>query len=416
MSITISNPSIVHTFGNVACSAINYIESFFPEGFFTKTHIATKMAHRQLDPFRAKTGFWKNKKPMLVLRPRIDFDGSSNWFYGSTMMSRVTHASSPMEFGDLVTVMHDDQNGVSVRFLWNRYKVLYDISIILDTYNQQINIMNDLRNRLNIDWPYRPDTLLEAYIPKSIIYSVAEHMGIDKHDTPTILDYLNTISEAPITYKLHRSSGKHEFFMLYPTRLELFSSDLTPDDGESRGIISDTFTITLSLSVEFNAVGVWYTFLNDGKEIKQQAPMDDVCLSRDGDRIIPITSIPLGYDLNLKGGWAILESPFYFPDDAGQDGIDKTDISPILDKPSVKALIRHNQEMHIPLEQFLDFRCFAGNKEIPRGINGFDISFTDKCVYTYNPKEKMSYRLFVLINTLAINNMATEITNFNNRQ
>ena len=123
MSITISNPSIVHTFGNVACVAINYIESFFPENFFTKTHIATKMAHRQLDPFRARTGFWKNKKPMLVLRPRIDFDGSSNWFYGSTMMTRVTHSDSPMEFCDLVEVMHDDENRVSVQYIWNRYKV-----------------------------------------------------------------------------------------------------------------------------------------------------------------------------------------------------------------------------------------------------------------------------------------------------
>ena len=285
MSITISNPSIVHTFGNVACVAINYIESFFPENFFTKTHIATKMAHRQLDPFRARTGFWKNKKPMLVLRPRIDFDGSSNWFYGSTMMSRVTHSDSPMEFCDLVEVMHDDENCVSVQFIWNRYKVLYDISIIIDTYNQQVNIMNDLRNRLNIDWPYRNDTLLEAYIPKSVIYAVADQVGISRDDTPTLLDYLNTISEVPITYKLHKSSGRQEFFMLYPTRVEIFSSDLTPDDGETRGIIADTYTITLTLSIEFNAVGVWYLFMDDGRQERIHAPMDEIC-TMNGDNII----------------------------------------------------------------------------------------------------------------------------------
>lgn len=408
MSVTISNPSIVHTFGNVACVAINYIESFFPRDFFNKTHIATKMAHRQLDPFRARTGFWKNKKPMLVLRPRIDFDGSSNWFYGSTMMNRVTHSSSPMEFGDLVEMLHDDGDEVSIRFLWNRYKVLYDVSIIVETYNQQINIMNDLRNRLNIDWPYRDDTLLEAYIPKSIIYAIADYVGIEKTNTGEILDFLNTYSEVPITYKLHESSGRQEFFMLYPTRVEMFSSDLTPDDGETRGIISDTFTITLSLSIEFNAVGVWYLFMNDAREVMTHAPMDDLCT---GDNIIPISTIPIGYDLHLSGGWRILESPLYFPD-VNRSDIDKTDISTILDKPSIKALIKHNREMNIPLEQFLDFRCFCGNREIPRGVNGFDISFEDKCIYTYNPRDKISYRLFVLFNSLAVNNMATEITNF----
>ena len=85
---------------------------------------ANYMGFKKIDTIRARTGFWKNKKPMLVLRPRIDFDGSSNWFYGSTMMTRVTHSDSPMEFCDLVEVMHDDENRVSVQYIWNRYKVL----------------------------------------------------------------------------------------------------------------------------------------------------------------------------------------------------------------------------------------------------------------------------------------------------
>lgn len=410
MSLTISNPSIVHTFGNVACVAMNYIQSFFPEDFFTKTHISTKMSHRQLNVYRAGTGFWKNKKPMLVLRPRIDFDSSSNWFYGSAMMSRMTHSSSPMEFGDLVPIIHDPDNAVDVQFLWNRYRIVYDVAIIVDTYNSQINIMNDLRNRLNIDCPYRIKTVLEAYIPKSVIFSIADYMRIDHNDTATILEYLNTVSSVPITYKLHDGSGTEEFFMLYPTSVESISSDLTPDDGETRGIISDTFTISLSLSMEFNAVGVWYTFMMDGDDVKRQAPMDNI-VGNNGERIIPISSIPLGYDLGLEAGWKILESPFYFPNNV-VNGVDETDISSILDRSSVKALIEHHTQMHIPLEQFLDFRVFRGNKEIPRGVKGFDISLEKKCIYTYNPAPEIQHRLFVLINSLAINNMATEIMNY----
>lgn len=410
MSLTISNPSIVHTFGNVACVAMNYIQSFFPEDFFTKTHISTKMSHRQLNVYRAGTGFWKNKKPMLVLRPRIDFDSSSNWFYGSAMMSRMTHSSSPMEFGDLVPIIHDPENAVDVQFLWNRYRIVYDVAIIVDTYNAQINIMNDLRNRLNIEYPYRIKTVLEAYIPKSVIFSIADYMEIDHNDTAKILEYLNTVSTVPITYKIHDGSGTEEFFMMYPTSIESIATDLTPDDGETRGIIADTFTISLSLSMEFNAVGVWYTFMMDGYDVKRMAPMDNIA-GNNGERIIPVSSIPLGYNLGLEAGWKILESPFYFTS-VPEDQVDETDISSILDMYSVKTLIEHHTKMHIPLEEFLQFRVFKGDKEIPRGVNGFDISLEKKCVYTYHPQANIQYRLFVLINSLAINDMATEIMNY----
>ena len=409
MSLTISNPSITHTFGNVACVAIDYIQSFFPSNYFTKTHISTKMANRQLDAFRAKKGFWKNKKPMLVLRPRIEYDDSGKWFYGSTMVNRVTNSFSPMEFADLVPLTHDPEHGAGLHFLWNRYKIIYDIVIIVDTYNKQINIMNDLKNRLNIEWPFLLRTNLEAYIPKTAIYNIADHMHIDRNDTAGILDYMNTYSATPITYKLHNGNGHDEFFMLYPTNIETISSDLSADDGETRGIISDTYTINLALSMEFYGVSAWYTFIGDKNDCIIRAPYDED-LSKNNGRIIPISTIPLDYDLGLEKGWKILSSPFYFAE--AKTNLDITDISSILDSGSLKAIINHHRKNNIPLEPFVQFRCFKGRQELPRGVKGFDIDFDKKCIYTYNPEGNVSYRLFVLINSLSINNMATEITNF----
>lgn len=408
MSVVLSNPSITHTFGNVACVAIDYIQSFFPSNFFTKTHISTKMAHRQLDAFRAKTGFWKNKKPMLILRPRIEYDDSSKWFYGSTMTNRALVSSNHMEFADLVPLIHDMDHGVGLHFLWNRYKIIYDIVIVVDTFNKQINIMNDLKNRLNIEAPNYLKTNLEAYIPRTSIYSTADYLGIHHEDTPTILEYMNTYSATPITYKLHNGKGHDEFFMMYPTSIETICSDLTAEDGETRGIISDTYTISLAMSMEFYGVSAWYTFLGDKKDHVMRAPYDDDMDKH--DRIIPISSIPLGYNLDLDKGWKILSSPFYFAE--AKTNLDVTDISSILDAPSIKALINHHRRNNIPLDPFIRFRCFKNRQELPRGVKGFDIDLDKKCIYTYNPEGNISYRLFVLINSLAINNMATEITNF----
>lgn len=409
MSVTISNPSITHTFGNVACAAIDYIQSFFPNNYFNKVHMSTKMAHRQLDAFRAKSGFWKNKKPMLILKPRIELDDSSKWFYGSTMTSRVTHGTSPMEFADLVPLVHSPDYGVGLHFLWNRYRIIYDVVIVVDTYNKQINIANDLKNRLNIEAPYMLNTCLEAYIPKTSVYTIADHMKIDRDDTGEILRFMNTYSASPITYKLHNGSNRDEFFMLYPTNIETIATDLQLDDGETRGIIADTYTIGLSLSMEFYGVSAWYTFIGNKDETIIRAPYDEEITKNKGD-IIPISSIPMNYDLGLDKGWKILSAPCYFADPSQK--VDETDISSIVSLSSIQHLIKHHKDKNIPLEPFLQFRCFKGREEIPRGIKGFDVDLDKQVIYTYYPDGNLSYRLFVLINSLAINNMATEITNF----
>ena len=68
--------------------------------------------------------------------------------------------------------------------------------------------------------------------------------------------------------------------------------------------------------------------------------------------------------------------------------------------------------MNIPLEEFLRFKVFCGTKLLERGVNGYDIDLEKKCIYTYHADPTQSHRIFALINSMAINNMATEITNF----
>lgn len=406
MSVTISNPSITHTFGNVACVAMDYMEHLFPDDWFKTKHITTKLANRQLDVFKKQTGFWKNKKPMLILRPRIDLNDSSVWYYGSAMMNRMTNSRSTMEFADLVPLVHHADACVDIQFIWNRFRLIFDVVIVVDTYNKQINIANDIRNQLNIDAPYPLTTFLEAYIPKSIIYRMADYLHIERTDTAQILDFLNTYSATPITYKLKNSSGNDEFFMMYQTNIESIVSDVSLDDGESRGIVSDTYTIALSLSLEFNAVGVWYLFQNDGNDNYNRIPIDD---ELSGDNIIPIVSIPLGYNLRLDHGWKIYDQSFYHVSTNKDNDPDITDISTILESNGMKKLLHHLDHNNIPHYPYLRFRCFKDGKELSRGKDGFEIDLKKKCIYTYNPEPHHTYRLFTIVNSLDINNAAAEI-------
>ena len=54
MSVIYTNGSVTHTFGNVACVAMDYVKRFFPQDFFNVEHISTKLAYRRLDILKSK--------------------------------------------------------------------------------------------------------------------------------------------------------------------------------------------------------------------------------------------------------------------------------------------------------------------------------------------------------------------------
>lgn len=409
--------SVMHTFGNVACVAIEYIQDFFPRDYFKTIHMSTKMAHRQLNVFRSKKEFWKNDKPMLIMRPRIDMDDSSKYFYGAAMTNRVFGSKLDTEFSNTINLLEDKGYGVMTRFTWNRLKIYYDVSIVVGTYNQQINLAHLLQNNLTANTPFYIKTNLESYMPRTMMYKIMNHLNITDTDTAEVLYYMNTYAKTPITYKMKNGSGNHEFFMMYPTNVETIVSDLSLDDGDGRGMVKDIFTISMSMSTEFYAVGNWYLFLKDGMNRYDIIPTDDELAESGNDlnRVIPIHSIPLHYDLNLDPGWIVLKdlSPMYFIKDYIPEGeCDTTDITQILTPPIIK-IIKHQFGMNIPLDTLVRFKCFKNNREMPYGKRGYEVDLDNKIIKTYDCSPNATYRLFILLNNFAINSMIAEINKFN---
>lgn len=424
MSIVSSDTSVTHTFGNVACLAMNYIKQFFPDDFFRAEHISTKIAYRQLDVFRSRKEFWKNEKPMLILKPRIEIDDSSVAYYGSAMMDRKFNSLLNVEFANTVPVIVDKQYGVMLRFGWNRFKIYYDIAIVVQTYNEQLNLMYSLKNKMIPLQPFMLPADLEACVPKGIINPIRDHLGIPEGDTAEITRYLNTHGKTPFTYKLKNASGTNEYFMLYHTNVEVVLSEISGDDGETIGMVTDTYTIGLSMSFEFNAPGTWYAFFKDKNPNYICNPSDmelNSSLGNDalvGKRIVPLLSIPLQYDLHLENGWKILQSPTYMVtiDGIGPEFADITDFSQVIPgsvQNTIKGIVKHNKEHGIPISPYIRFRCFKDTKELPRGKTGYEVDLEKFQIITYNCKPKVTYRLFILVNNMAIQSLLPQVTEFN---
>lgn len=411
MSVLYSNGSVTHTFGNVACIAMEYIKKFFGEDFFKVTHISTKLAYKQLDIFKSKQEFWKLHKPMLILRPRIEMDDSSKYFYGATMMNRMHNVTSPAEYANRVELVRSDQDGVMIQFLWNRYKIYYDIVIIVETYNEYLNLKNEMINSIVPNTPFMINTPLEAYVPKSIINGVADYLNIDTSDTASIIRYLNTFSNAPFTYKYKDGSGNNEYFTLYNTNIEAIPSDISDDEGNERGMITETFTISFTLSCEFNTMAAFYLTLRDDSDKFMKCLLDSSETGK--DRVVPLYSIPLLFHMDLDPGWRIATAPAYFVT-SGQLP-DKTSLKDAIDS-QLKDVIKYQRAMNLPLDLFIKFRVYKGNKELPNSRIGYLIDLEDldnPFILTYDIGLEDTYRVFVLVNNGYINQILSEINDFN---
>lgn len=410
MSIIYSNGSVTHTFGNVACLAMDYIKRFFPKDFFSVEHISTKLAYRQLDIFRSNREFWKLRKPMLILRPRIEMDDSSKYFYGAAFMNKMHNVTSPAEYANRIPLLQDAQRGVSMEFLWNRYKIYYDIVIIVETYNEQLNLANHLLNSIVPNTPFMISTPLESYVPRGIIENVSDYLGINKSNTAEIVSYLNTHSKTPFTYKFKNGSGNNEYFTLYDTNVEAIASEISLDDGNQRGMITDTFTLSFTLSCEFNSMSAFYLHLRDNTDKFIPYMPDNI---KNDDRIVPLFSIPLLFNMNIDQGWIISSAPTYTV--ASTNEPDITDISGIF-TDELKGVLNYQKTMKLPQDLFIKFRVFKGNDELSNDKTGYQINLDNihkPFITTYDLSLRDTYRLFILVNNNYINSIKAELTEFN---
>lgn len=413
MSIRRSNTSITHTFGNVACVALDYVKSFFSQDFFNTTHISTKVAYRQLDVFRSKKEFWKLQKPMLIIRPRIDIDDSSKWFYGSTEANRVHNAHNGVEFGSMIPLFIDKARKTSISFLWNRLKIYYDVVIILETANSQLNIAHALNNLIVPNSPFMINTSLEAYIPKNIIYTACNQAGISSIETARILEYMNTYSKTPITYKFKNGSGNNEFFALYPTSIETIISDISIDDGNNKGLAQDSYTISFTMACGFNCMSTFYCLTGDGSDTYIIDPINNTDYLETNSTVVPIFTMPLLSNFPVKPGWRIANSPVYTVQPEYIDGkyVDITDISSII-TPSIQQVINHQKGMNLPLDIVMEFRLYADKTELtPK--EDYDIDLDKMIIVTKKCIKSATYRLFLLINNAYIHSISSEVTKFN---
>ena len=399
-----SSVSVAHTYGNAVAVLTNYIKSLFTDGYFKTIHISTKVAFREFDFNRnMDKELSKKRKPMLIIRPRVVLDNNEAFLADTLLTRRYTDDFKSGDFDELQPFFEDKKRSIYIKYLLNRLTMDFDVTIITKTGMEQLNLANYIRNRVRWEMNFPIYTYLEGHTSRKLFELISNDSGIpildENKSIRRFLDYVNSHSCFPVTYKLKGSTGNDEFFRYYGTNMDTVFRDLTIDEGNKKNQVDDESTINFTVRTEFDAAGLYYYYTKN-TAIDQYT---DISSFSDDENIIPVftvdinkpkTNLPEGYQLYTTAMWNI-EDEEMEEDEVEFDGI----ISAVM-----KRVFEYCGKNNIPKEPYIHFEIMCNNYQMVEGRD-FEVDLESMKVKIKLCKQNVTYRLFIYTNVLYLNKL-----------
>lgn len=392
--------SAAHTYGNITAIIQKKLIDIFPKDLFKTVHVNSKIAHKQL---RSLPGtIFKKEKPMMIIRPRIDWDGNS-LFMGNTLVNeRMTDIYSSFCGTSLEEFFIDTTRNIELKYKLDRCCINFDVILIFSTLMQQINYASFIKNAIGDNRNMMIETAAESYISPEIMQLIADMAKIPLKDASGSIDpfikYMNQHSKTPVTYRLQGSTNSMEFFRYYPCHIDTTFSNMNVDDGEKTGQVMSQYTISFSIKTEFWGTGFYYLFSNNLKRDMVLPPVNDT-----GELIPMYTDVICAEDFDVKDGWQLFSSPSCKIDTPN----DVLDISTVLNV-SIRDTLDAHIRRGLDWTNFLDIRMRQQGKIMTYGVD-----------YIFDPETKSihfnrcgtyyTYKILIYINVEYVNNFIEDL-------
>ena len=413
-------PSMAHVYGNVTSFVTEYIKQLFPDKFKT-VYVNTTIAYREFARFNYNTEeFIKKRKPMLLVKPRLELDNNDAFLDGTLFTKRITDVVNAREWGNLQEFFIDKKKGLYIKFLMNRLTMDFDISLIFETQMQQINYVHYLKNRIRQNAPFVVQTNLESMLSRDMVVLLGELAGInpvdgDDFNVSNILDYMNRHTVYPVTYKMKNSTGRDEFFRYHPAGIEMTLTGLSVDDGSRIGQISDNFTINFTVRTEFSTAGLYYLFSGKREIPDKYRYLNTVDDYEKYNTVVPMFTSKSVFDMYVPEGWNLYMCPTFT--------IDINDPRPFIlsveqiFNNSLLECTNYHKRYKIPFNVFLDIKCIKDNRLMNKKRKEWELICDDELsIKVYNCNPASTYRLLVSVNTAYINELVAKICDINDEK
>lgn len=412
LDYAMSSASLAHTYGNVTCFITEWIKTLFPKNYFKTVHVSSTIAYRNFTRFNnSRKEFIKKSKPMLIIKPRIEMDIDDGFLKDTYFTTRIVDAMDAGDFGNLQTFIEDPMFGRYVKFLMNRLNISFDVTIITETQMEQINLSHYIKNRVRQGRPFFLNTSLESFIPRDIIALIARDIQVplkdDSGSVKDFLDYLNSKSLYPITYKYKNSSGRDEFFRYHPADIDTTITNLSVDEGNKKGHVYDSFAINFTVNCEFSTAGLYYFFTKTPNLISDfEQDSENSQEELPSGQMVPIFTVSNLFDVEVPEGWNLYTSPMYTVEEDKKPF--DLDFSILLNTSLVECINYHNRH-GIPINTFIKVTVMKGNKMMSEEIGEYKIDWEKLILTTYNSNTSSTYRFIMHVNTQYINDLVKEL-------
>lgn len=396
--------SVSQTLGNVTAFITEYIKGWFPHNYFRTVNISSTIAYRYFNIFQnTNQEFIKKNKPFLIIRPRLDLMNQDVFLNGSLLTTRITDNVYDRDFGNLQPFIEDKDRGIYLKFLMNRMKMYFDVSIIVESQMEQINQGIYIKNRVRQNLPFFIQTALESNIPRPIMEAIAKDASLDINDTKTFLDYLNSHSYYPVTYKMRNGTGNDEFFRYYPSHIDTIITDLSLDDGNKKGFIDDYYTISFTVETEFTTAGLYYYFTKQQETIQNLSISLDIGFTEDGkNKVSPMFTVVDVFNEELPIGWNLYANPMFKVESNRYP--DRLDFSSLLNT-SLKSAIDYQYKHGLPMDQLIGITVMRDNQKLDPVAGDYSVDFEKLELITNKVNMTSTYRLIIIVNTLYVNTL-----------
>lgn len=394
--------SMAHTFGNMSAYIQNWLESQFETGHFKTKHIHSKIAHKQI----RTTGqeFSKKPKPMMIIRPRIEWNDDSDVFLaGSLVTKRINDMYLGYGGSNLQEFIHDDSRKVTMKYQMSREVFYFDVILIYGSLIQQVNMASYIKSQIRIDVPFFIETCLEGHLPRNLMTNLSNAVGIPLYDdnksVKPFLDYINGKTMYPITYKLQGSSQTDEFYRYYPVNIDTLVSNFSVDEGEMNNRVNTKYSISFSIRCEFNTASTYFLF-SERFDKNYKLTLED-----DQSYIYPAyTDVTAYEDSNLKDGWVLYNSPSC----KLEDRFDEVSIKTLLNS-SINRVIDYHIKNGMPLEPLIMIKVRQQGKVLES--EKYKADFNNGKLYFMNCPIGYTYKILVYINLSYANELVSNLYN-----
>lgn len=422
MRYSMAAASMAHTYGNIATFANSWLLSLFPPNYFKTNYINSTIAYRDFATFNNnRREFIKKQKPMILLRPRIEIDTLDELPINQTYFAQRIYDinNDDIETGNLQNFFFDQDNKRQIQFLLNALRIVFDVTIIVETQMEQINLVHYFKNRVRQNWEMCMVVGLESYISRDIMWLLAKDAGFEDVFTTSkenrigeFLSYVNNNSMYPVTIKYKNSSGRHEFFRYHQSHVNMAITGLSIDDPNKKNMVSDECAINFSLRCDFNTAGL-YVYLSNNDTVFEEFRnaglingFDDAMKEKD---MIAVHTPQRLYNRTMPNGWQIFTTPAFDIDTKERPY--PLDFSVLLNTSLTEAVAYHRKH-GIPLTTFMDIEVLKNDRTMEIERNEYKIDWDNLTLYVYNCNQYVEYRFILYVNTVYLNDLLADIVKF----